>query len=293
MDSLSDILLPIGIGLIMFGIGTSLKFSDFKMVITKPKAVITGLVCQLILLPIIAFLLIYFWPIDPVYKVGMIIIASAPGGTSSNLVTHMLKGRVALSVSLTSFNSFIILLTIPLYISIALQLFMGESESIVLSPYKVTQEILLLVLIPVLLGITLNEFTSKQFTENLKQPLRYIMPALLIGLFLIVIFADEGHQIVAFKNNLHLYIPLVIFNLITMLMGFYVAKSMKIDHESSYTIAVEMGLQNSALAIFIAAQLLDNQKMELMAVLYASFSFFSTWFFAWVMKHYLKPAENN
>ena len=101
MPELSDLLMPSAIALIMLGIGINLTFRDFLRVFVKPRAIITGLICQLILLPLIAFLLVWWWPIEPIFKVGIIIIASALGGTTSNLVTHLLNGRFALSVSLT------------------------------------------------------------------------------------------------------------------------------------------------------------------------------------------------
>ncbi len=114
MNLSTESLMSWAIALIMLGIGLNLKVSNFKRVFLYPKAILTGLFCQLVILPIIAFGLIYFWPVEPIYKVGFIIIASAPGGTASNLVIHLLKGRVALSVSMTSFNSLAVVFSIPL-----------------------------------------------------------------------------------------------------------------------------------------------------------------------------------
>ena len=109
----SHYLMPVAISFIMFGIGVNLRFVDFKKTFKRPKAVITGLVAQMILLPAIAFGINMFFDIDPIYKVGFVLIAACPGGTTSNLVTLFLKGRLALSVSLTAFNSFLILFINP------------------------------------------------------------------------------------------------------------------------------------------------------------------------------------
>ena len=108
-QSFVDFIMPFAIAFIMFGIGLELKFKDFYRVFLQPKAVITGVFSQMVLMPLIAIALIYFWPIDPIYKVGLMLLAACPGGTASNLVTKLLGGRVALSISMTAFNSFIIL----------------------------------------------------------------------------------------------------------------------------------------------------------------------------------------
>ncbi len=280
----ADLLISIAIAIIMLGIGLSLQLEDFYRVFRHPKAVIMGLVCQLLLLPLIAFALIYFWPIDPVFKVGVIIIASAPGGTASNLVTHLLKGRVALSVSLTSFNSFAIILTIPIYISLALQLFLEEYTTIQLSFTTTFWDILLTVLVPVFIGILINEKTSNKFTDALKKPLKIILPALLVGIVLLAIFSGGKNRSLSYLENFHLLIPLLILNIITILAGYYASKMAGITHKANITIAIEMGLQNSALAIFIASQLLNNEQMEMVAVYYGSFSFFSTLLIGWLLK---------
>jgi BASS family bile acid:Na+ symporter len=280
-------LMPAAIAFIMLGIGLNLTFKDFKRVFLRPKAVLTGLACQLIALPTLAFGLIYFWPINPIYKVGVILIAAAPGGTASNLVTHMLRGRVALSVSLTSFNSLAILVTIPLYLSLALQVFLGtQNTHIDIGIADTFLEILYTVVLPVVVGITLNEYANSRFIEGLKPALRILLPATLLAVFALALFADGQNQPTAFLENIDLLIPLVIFNALTMFFGWYVSGFMGIKKDGCYTIAVEMGLQNSALAIFIASSVLQSPPIALVAVVYSSFTFFSTWLIGWLMKHY-------
>ena len=280
--------MPIAIAVIMYGIGITLKFKDFKRVFIYPKAIITGLTAQIILLPLVAFILCWFLPIDPVYKVGIVLLASAPGGTASNLVTTMLKGRVALSVSMTSFNSFIILFSIPLFVNLALGFFLGKQTTIELSFVNTFREILFTVVLPVMAGIITNEYTSSRRTYYIKKPLRFVLPGLLLLVFAYGLFFEDGDQPVALIDNVELFLPLIFFNLITMAIGYWVAKLAGIDHDGRYTISVEMGLQNSALAIYIATQILESSEISLVAVIYSSFTFFSTWGIAWMMKHYLK-----
>lgn len=286
MQSLGDFLIPGGIALIMFGIGLGLRFSDFSRVFLRPKAILFGLLGQFFLLPLIAFIMAWALPIDPLHKVGLVLIASAPGGTASNLVSHMLKGRVALSVSLTSFNSFGILLSIPLYLNLALGWFMGTETEISIGFWDTFREILLTVVLPVIAGVLLREYGPKEAIQKLQQPLRYILPAILFLIFSYAIFVEDGgSQTQAFQNNFTLFIPLIAFNLGTMLLGYFFSRWGGVKHVGAYTIAVELGLQNAALAIFIASQVLERPEISMVAVMYSSFSFFSTWFFAWLLKH--------
>lgn len=287
MTYASDLLMPIAIAIIMFGIGITLKFKDFSRVFLKPKAILTGLSLQMLALPVLAFIMIFFWPIEPIYKAGFILIASAPGGTASNLVTHMLKGRVALSVSLTSFNSLLILFTIPLFVNLALQVFLGKETEVDISFENTFREILLTVVLPVMAGILSNQYTSDAFTQRLNKPLRILLPALLLIVFLLAFFNQEGEESgIGFFNNLELFFPLLLFNAGTMLIGYLVAKKVGIRHDGRFTIAVEMGLQNSALAIFIATSVLESPEMATVAVIYTSFTFITTWLFGWLMKHH-------
>src|SRR6056297_207608 len=282
----TDWLMPLAIGIIMYGIGVTLKFKNFKNVFLYPKSMLLGLGSQVILLPIIAFLLAAVLPIDPLYKVGIVLIASAPGGTASNLVTAMLRGRVALSVSMTSFNSFIILFSIPFYVSTALYLFMGKTSQISLSVDQTLVEILQTVVIPVVLGVMTNEYGPERITKWIKKPLRILLPALLLGVFAYALFFDDVNQSFEFLSHIELLIPLVFFNFLTMYTGYKVAQFANLKTRDRFTIAIELGLQNSALAIFIATQILESPEIALIAILYSSFSFFSTWGAGWLMKHF-------
>jgi len=289
MNDPNQAIMPIAIAIIMFGIGINLKFRDFSRVFLHPKAILVGLGAQFLLLPLIAFIMAWLLPLAPLYKVGLILIASVPGGTASNLVTHMLKGRVALSVSLTSFNSFGILLSIPLYLSLAIELFLDEHPSeITIGIGETFREILFTVVLPVISGILVNEYGPSGLIDKLRKPLRWILPAILFVVFTYALFFGATGTKVSFIDNINLYLPLLFFNVFVMFIGFYLARFAGIKHDGAYTIAVEMGLQNSALAILIATNILHSAEMSLMAVIYSSFTFFSTWLIAWFMKHRLK-----
>ncbi len=283
MHQTDSLLFPIALAIIMFGIGLNLKFSDFKTVLVAPKAVLFGLFGQMVLLPAIALIIAFAYPMDPVYKLGLVLIAACPGGTASNLVTFILRGRVALSVALTAFNSFLIVLTIPLLVQLGSYLFIGEAQRVQLGFGYVLEEILYTVILPVLAGMLFNTW-KPEWTEHLKKPLRYILPGILLLVFSIVLFADDGGGAYEILANLHLLIPVLLLNVLSMLVGYFSSAWVGVRHTGRYTIAIEMGLQNSALAIFLATSVLEQEGLALIAVIYGSISFFVTVGVGYVMR---------
>ncbi len=276
-------MISVAITLIMFGIGSNITVNDFKRVFLNPKAILVGLALQMILLPMTGFLIAFLWPIAPLYKVGLVLIAACPGGTASNLVTHLSDGRVALSISLTAFNSFLILISIPLIMSFSSMFFLGQSADVSLSFLNILKEISATVVLPVGVGMTIRHFFP-QFSKRLRKPMKYILPAILIAVFFYVLFDQQSGGSRISWSDWHLVLPTLLLNISTIFAGFMIAGLTGINHKGKYTIAIEMGLQNSALAIFIAEQLLDNSAVSAIAVIYSSFSFFTTWGIAYLMK---------
>ena len=281
----SDILLPITLALITLGLGLSIEARDFKNIFLYPKAVITGLLLQLILLPIIAFIIAYFSNLDPIYKVGLIVIAACPGGATSNLITFMLNGNVALSISITVINSLISLFTIPFIVSSGLLFFLGTDTIIHLPFGNTILNIFLIVLVPAIIGITMRHYI-KEFAIGLEKPLRYILPFLLLVVYLGVLFIDQGAESLHLTDYLELYPFPILLNAIAMLTGWLIARGVRLTKRNQFTIAIEVGLHNSTLAIFVAATLLNNQTMAVIPVIYGSFSFFTTWFFGYLIKSF-------
>lgn len=139
---------------------------------------------------------------------------------------------------------------------------------------------------PVVTGILLNELYGNKFKDKLHKPLKYLLPFIMLTAFIFVAFFDETRREVSLLENLNLFFPLLLLNFSTMVAGYYVSKTLKLNHNTSYTISIEMGLQNSVLALFIANQVLDNSKISLIPILYASFSLITTFAIAWVLKKY-------
>lgn len=287
MAEFIDYLLPISIGIMMFGIGLNLEFVDFKRVFTAPKAVLFGLFGQLVILPLIGFGIASLFDIAPIYKLGIVLISACPGGTSSNIMTYMLKGRVALSVSITAFNSFLIVLTIPVILNIAFAVFLNQEQEVALSMTQTLFEVVYTVLLPVLAGCLVHYYFW-QSIEKFKSSLRYILPGLLFAVFSLVLFEEQDSGGKSLLEYWNLFLPALLLNIVVMFIGFFLSGWIGINHDGKYTIAIEMGLQNSALAIFLANNVLQIDGLAIIAVLYGGFSFFSTLLIAYIMKFWMQ-----
>lgn len=287
MQAFIDGLLPIAISIIMIGIGMELTIDDFKRVFVEPKAVLYGLFGQMVLVSTIGFIIAFVFPLEPVHQIGLILLAASPGGTSSNIVSYMLNGKVALSVSMTAFNSFLVVFTIPLILQLAFHLFWEDSLPVQLSMSDTFFDIFFTVLIPVLIGLAIRHFFPR-FSEFLKQPLKFLLPGILFAVFALILWNESGGEGANLLDYWPLFIPALFLNIAVMFVGFYSSGWMGIDHKGKYTIAIEMGLQNSALAIYLANNVLQVGEMAIVAVLYGGFSFFSTLGVAYLMKNHLK-----
>lgn len=284
----SDYLLPVTLFLVTFSIATTLEVSDFRNIFRKPRQMLIGLFAQIILLPLAGFLVAWLWPSPATVKVGLIIIAASPGGATANLINHLLRGNVALSLSLTATNSLVILLTIPLLVNLALWAFMGSGTDITFPIGVALQEIFVVTVVPTVLGVTFRTY-RRQLAESLEPPLRYVLPVLLGVVFLGVIFLEKSQvneMQLTFTDYLVALPPALVLNVGTMLMGYYFARSLRLSRRNGYTIAIEVGLHNSALAVFVAVSLLGSKALGVVPLVYATFSFFTTAAVGYLLKTY-------
>lgn len=284
----SSYFLPVTLAIITLGMGLSITHRDFKNVFFRPRAVLIGICCQILLLPLVAFGIAMITNIDPYFKVGLIIIAACPGGATSNLVTYLLNGNVALSISMTALNSIITLVSIPVNVSIALMTFLHTDAEIHLDVWDTILKVFLLTIVPAYIGVTIRHRKS-EFAERLNRPLKVILPLILLVVYMGVVFVDEGSESATVMDFINLLPYALLLNALSMFLGWQVAWLSKLKRRERFTVAIEVGLQNSALAIFVASYLLGNREMALVAVVYGSFTFFSTAFFAWGIKRISKP----
>lgn len=287
---ISTYILPSVLALIMLGMGLSLTSQDFKNILLHPRQVFVGLICQMLLLPMIAIGIAYAsgWAgLPPELQVGIVLIAACPGGAVSNLITYLLNGNVALSVSLTTLNSFLVIFSIPIIIRLALLLFMGsDSKEIVLPFWDTVLQILLMTVIPCIIGIYIRS-KSTRMAVALEQPLKYAMPILLALAMLGAIFLENGDaQTVSLLDYAGVSLFVLALNVAGMLLGYYVAYWQKLGKDNQITIAIEVGLQNTGLAITVAtsSMFLGSQVMAIPASIYALFTFFSAVIFGLLVK---------
>lgn len=268
----STFFLPFTLVVIMFGVGMSLTLTSFRSIFLYPKAITIGLFAQMILLPLLAFWIADVSQLSAEFKVGLIILAACPGGASAGLLNHLLRGNVALSISLTSVNSIITLVTIPLITNLALYHYMGETVAIELPVLKTVKEVALMTLVPALIGVTVRRY-RKNWALVAEKPLRYIMPSLLAIAFLGIIFFEQKGQNDVAAEFVSLILPNLWLNLGGMLGGYLLGILFRLGPTSRMTISIEVGLQNSSLAIYVSSVLLGSAHMALVPVVYGSFTF--------------------
>jgi BASS family bile acid:Na+ symporter len=279
----SETFLPVTLAIITLGMGLSLTERDFRNIFIQPKAVITGVCCQMILLPLTAYIIARSFHMDPLFRVGLMIIAACPGGATSNLVTYLLRGNVALSISMTALNSLITLITIPLIVTLSLEFFLHENTEIHLRVGHTILNVFLITVVPALVGTRIRKWRPR-FADKMERPLRIILPTLIFLIFAGVIFLKGEDQSATRSDFIRIFPSALLLNMASMTAGFLIARSFRLKVINQFTITIEVGLQNSALAIFVAETILKNHVMALVPVVYGSFSFFSTLFFGWVVK---------
>ena len=278
-----DILVSAATGLIMFGIGLTLSIADFRNILVFPRAFFTALFSQMIALPVIAFIIASFAPVSPEFKLGLIILAASPGGATSGFITYLLRGNVALSVSLTSINSFLTLFTIPVVVNIALQTFLGHASEIRLPLVNTIIQIFLVTIIPALLGIVFRHY-FKNAAITIERVLKFVMIILLLAVFIIKFFLNEKSGGVAFMpDDFFDIIPYaLLLNFCCLLFGYLFLQLFRLDHQSRITSSIESGVHNTSLAILIAGTIIGNQEMVKPILLYAMFSFWTSLAFGYV-----------
>lgn len=291
MDSsvFSKYLLPVVIGMIMFNLGLSLSLRDFRKIFTHPKALLIGLSAQMILLPVIAFVIAGISGLPQAVKVGIVIIAACPGGATSNLITYHLKGDVALSISLTSVNSILILFSIPGIVFVALQTFMGRETMVSLPFVQTVLKILFMILLPTGLGLFVRE-RFPQGAGKLERVLKYITTGLLAVVFLFTILASNNSRDISVDSYLQIAPYALALNVIGMLSGYFSGRLAGFRTNRLITLAVEVGIQNSALAITIASSevFLGSMQMAVPAVVYGMFTFFNAVLFGYIIRRWMR-----
>ena len=271
---------PIALALIMLGLGASLTVKDFTRVFQHPKIFFVGLISQLILLPIVGYLLILILKTPIELALGVMLIAAAPGGVTSNVLTKFANGDVALSISLTAFTSLISIVSVPYIVFLSIDLFDITYVEKEVSMLGISLKMFFVVTIPVMIGMIIR----KVFNNFIENNMKYI-ERMSIGLFCLVfiaIYIEEWDNIANFIKQAGL-IALTL-NIVMMIVGFYVAKLFTSGAAQQKCISLECGLQNGTLAVFVATQLFDEMIYIVPTAAYALVMMATSLFFVYIVK---------
>ena len=275
---IGQILLPISLAIIMFGMGLSLVSGDFTRLFTYPKAVLVGLCNQLMFLPLIGFTIVVLFGLNPSMAIGVMIISICPGGPTSNLITQVSRGNIGLSVTLTALSSLITVFTIPILLSKFIAYYSGETDAVIQIPFLETMlQILVITVIPVSIGMMIRK-RREAFALRMEKPMRTASTVLFVIIFLIIIIANKDNLIQAMKE---VGLPTLLLNLSTMGLGYLSAKLFGITGKSQISITIESGIQNGTLAFVIATTMLNNLKMGLPTGAYSIWMFLTGGILMW------------
>lgn len=266
---LTQLFLPLALAVIMFGMGLSLRFGDFKRILIYPKAVAIGLTNQLILLPLVAFGLIKVFGLQTELAVGLMILAACPGGATSNLITHLAKGDAALSITLTAFSSLITVFTIPFIVNFAILYFIPSGEEQPLNVLGTVISVIFITIIPVAIGMMLLK-KSPELAQKWDAPFRKISAIFFVIILLAAILKERENLVEYFAEAGPVALAL---NLATLALGYFSGKILGLSKKQSTTIAIESGIQNGTLGITVAATLLVNSTMAIPSAIYGLLMF--------------------
>ena len=271
---------PVALALLMLGLGASLTFQDFLRVFKKPKDFFIGFVCQLIILPIVAYLLIIVLKVPIELSLGVMLIAAAPGGVTSNVLTKFADGDVALSISLTAFMSLVSIFSVPFIVFQAIDLLNIDYVEKEISVIGISLKMFFVVTVPVIIGMLIRKFAGEFINRNV-----LTIQRISIALFLLVfiaIYVEEWDSIVMFLTTAGTIA--FALNISMMIIGYYVAKFLASDIPQRRCISLECGLQNGTLAVFVGTQLFDNMVYMVPTAAYALIMMITSVIFVFIIK---------
>ncbi|KJQ53703.1 bile acid:sodium symporter family protein [Microbacterium sp. SA39] len=278
-SAVTTIGLPVALGIIMLGLGLSLTVADFARVLKQPKAVLIALLCQLVLLPAICFGLVLAFQLPPILAVGMMMLAASPGGTTANLYSHLFRGDIALNISLTAVNSVIAVITLPLITNFAIAYFEPFDDRLGLQWSKAL-EVFAIVLLPVALGMLIRRYRPR-FADGMDKPVRIASVVILV---VVIAGSVASNWALLVANFTQLALITMLFCLISLTVGFFVPRWLRVGRRQAVAISFEIGVHNATLAIVIAQSILGSVELSLPAAVYGVLMFFIAFGFGFLIR---------
>ena len=272
---------PIALALIMLGLGLGLTTKDFLRVINNPKDFTIGIVCQLVLLPIVAYILVLMLRLPVEIAVGLMIIAAAPGGVTSNVLTKFANGDVALSISLTAIISLISIISVPFIVLTSANLLAVKDISSDITMTGIALKMALVVSVPVIIGMIIRKFAENFISSNLN------IINKITGVLFVIVFAaiwiEERENIFSYLAQAG--IAVLILNVVMMTLAFYTARYFATGIPQRKCISLECGLQNGTLAVFVATQIFNDVAYMVPTAAYALIMYITGFIFIYILRN--------
>ena len=272
---------PLALALIMLGLGVGLTLNDFKRVLQNPKIFFVGIFSQIVLLPIIAYILILVIKVPTAIALGVMIIAAAPGGVTSNVMTKFARGDVALSISLTAVCSLISIISVPLIVFSSAKLIGVSNISEEITMTGIALKMAGVVTLPVFIGMIIRKFTENFISNNIKFIERTT------GFLFLIVFAaiwiEERNNILSYLSQAGVIV--LTLNIVMMTFAYYLAKVFSSNIEQRRCIAIECGLQNGTLAVFVATQIFNDIIYVIPTAAYALIMYITAFIFMYLLRN--------
>jgi len=277
-DVLTQFVLPMALFIIMLGMGLSLRVSDFTHVFHSPKAIFLGLTGQLVILPLLGLLVIAIFGLTMELAVGLLIVTLCPGGTTSNMISYLARGDVALSISLTAIVSIVTPFTIPFLTAYGISYFIGDTQAFNLPLVKTIFQLIVITIIPVAIGIFIHA-KNPIWASRLEKSMKILSLGFLFLIIAGIVLKNKDSMIGFFIDA---GLATLVLNILALTTGFFIAFLSRLTHAQSITIGLEVGIQNGTVALFIAGTILENPIMSIPAVTYSLLMFVTGGIFGWL-----------
>lgn len=281
-DAISGVLLPLVLAFIMFSLGLGLSVNDFRNILRQPKALIVGVLCHFILLPLVAFGLVTAWGITGAFAVGFILVAACPTGSTSNLLTYIARGDVALAVSFTAIASVLTIFTLPVVVTMAMSQFADSTVAVEVPVTTVMANVFFLLGVPVGLGMLWRAMAPARAIK-----FETVATKVSTVLFLIIVALAVVKNWPLVASSLSLLVPVALtLNVTMLLLGFALAWLAKLSRRQSVTLGIESSVQNATLALVIASTVLKDEAMAIPGAVYGVTMYVGGLLFAYGMRRF-------
>ena len=280
MNFITDVVLPLALAFIMFTLGLGLSFGDFVKVAKSPKNFLIGITSQLIFLPLVALLIVFVWPLKPELAIGLMLIAAAPGGVTSNILTSFAKGDVALSISMTAVMSLLSVISVPIVLGVSMG-FISDTALGSISLTGIAISMFLIVTLPVLLGMIFRASLS-YLTKRIEKVSKMLSTILFVLVLIGAILAERENL---FKYFAQTGLVVLVLNILMMVIAFYWAKTFRMGSAQQKAISLECGLQNGTLAIFVGISVFGGGLYIIPAATYSVIMYLTSLIFIYFIRN--------